>query len=136
MFAILKLSFTALFGFFDSGDHLVAFGRFRTIPVIFRLQGFEDFLHLVAILSPVVILLVQDEPKFETRVGSANVNTILFAKLHRFVELRMFVPVEHGPNLVVFLERVLFPGLFLEVLDGFFRDSFGNAHSGHYFHGD
>ena len=58
LFSILKLSFTALFGIFYSVDHLVAVGRFPGVPVIFRSQGFEDFLHLVSIFSPVVVFLV------------------------------------------------------------------------------
>ncbi len=54
----------------------------------------------------------------------------------------MFVPVEYRPDLVVFLERILYPvtapieSQFTGVLDCFFRDCMGNANSGNCFHGD
>ncbi len=90
----------------------------------------------------VLILLMQNQPKFETRVGAAGLDAVLFAKRHRFVEMRMFVSVEHGPDLVVFLERIFFPATapvesqISGVLDGFFRNGAGNAHGGDYFHRD
>ena len=101
-----------------------------------RRQGCENFLHLVALFGPVVIPLVQDEPKLETWVGTADVDAMLFAKRNRFVETRMFVSVEHGPDLVVFLERILFTALFWILLNSFFRHSVGNACGGDYFHGN
>ncbi len=96
----------------------------------------------MATFCPVVILLVQDQPKLETRVGAADVDAASFAKHNRFVEIRMFVSIEHSPDLVVFLERIPFsPTAPVEsqnsgALDGFFRDGVRNAHGGDYFDGD
>lgn len=96
----------------------------------------------MATFCPVVILLVQDQPKLETRVGAADVDAASFAKRRRFVETRVFVSVEYRPDLVAFLERILFsPTVPVEsqdsgALDGFFRDGIGNAHGGDYFDGD
>ncbi len=96
----------------------------------------------MATFCPVVILLVQNQPEFETRVGAADVDAASFAKRRRFVEVRMFISIEHGPDLVAFLERLLFsPTAPVEsqssgALDGFFRDGVRNAHGGDYFDGD
>ncbi len=135
LFSVFKLSFTALFGIFDSGEHLVAVGRFCTTHVIFRSQGFKNFLHLMAIFGPVVISLVQNQPKLETWVGAADVDAASFAERHRFVETRMLVSVEYRPDLIVFLERILFPATaWVESqrsceFDGIFCDGVGNAYS-------
>ena len=135
LLTVLKLSYASFFGIFYSVDHLVAVGRFCTTHVIFWSQGFKDFLHLVSIFGPVVILLVQNEPKLETRVGTTDVNAVLFAKRRRFIEARMFVFVEYRPDLVVFLERILFPATApvesqsSGALDGIFCDGVGNAYS-------
>lgn len=141
-FAISKLFFAAFFGFIDSFDYFVAVGRFRTVHVIFWTQGFEDFLHLVAVFSPVEIHLMQNKPKLETWIRAADVDAVSFAKSHRLIVVRMFVPVEHCPDLVVFLERIFFPAAApvesqsSGVLNGFFRNGVGNAHGGDNFQED
>ena len=142
LFVVLKLSFAAFFSFFYSSDHLVAVGRSSGVPIIFRSQGFEDFLHLVAVFGPVEIHLMQNKPKLETWIRTADVDAVSFTMRHRFLEARMFVPVEHRPDLVVFLERIFFPATApvesqrLCEFDGLFCNGVGNAHGGVCFQGD
>ena len=69
-------------------------------------------------------------------------DAVLFTMRHSFVETRMFVSVEHGPDLVVFLERIFFPlaapveSQRLCEFDGLFCNGVGNAHVRDYFHND
>ena len=56
-----------------------------------------------------MVLLVQDKPEFKTWVGAGDIDAVLFTMRHRLIVVRMFVSVEHGPDLVVFLERILIP---------------------------
>ena len=140
LFAASQLRLAALFCLFNSCCQIVAIRRFRSIRVIFRPQGFQHHLYLVPVARSIVVSLVQDQPEFETRIGTANMDAIALAERNRLVETRMLVAVEHRPDLVPFLERILFSAApprkpqSPSVLDSFRCDGEGNPHTRTGFH--
>ncbi len=131
-FAILQKLFAAAFGILDSCNQLAAIRRFRAARIIFRTQLPKRCLDFFPVVVSGVILLMQDQPKFETWIGAGNADAAPFAKRYSFIESRMIVSVEHSPDLVVFLKR--FPAAStprsLGKFSGLFRDGVGNAHAG------
>ena len=129
-------------GMLHTGDQIVAIRSLPTVLVVLRAQSLKNRLHLVAMLESVVVPFVQDQPKLETWIGTANENTVTVAQRYRFIESRMLVAVEHRPHLIVFFERVfastatsnesLGPGS----LDGSFGDGMGHSHARGDFHRD
>ena len=127
--------FAASFGLINSSYHLIAIRGFPAVLVVLGSQFLKEGLHLVAILIPVVVLFVQDQPEFKAWIGTADTNTVLFAKCYRFTEARMIVTVEYRPDLVGFFEGILSASaawtkpLRQGVLDGFLRYGVGDTNA-------
>ena len=129
-------------GMLHTGDQIVAIRSLPTVLVVLRRQSFKNRLHLVAILISVVVPLMQDQPKLEAWIGTANENAVTVAQRYRFIESRMLVTVEYRPHLIVFFERVfastaasnesLGPGS----LDGSLGDGIGHSDARGDFHRD
>ena len=94
-------------GMLHTGDQIVAIRSLPTVLVVLRTQSFKNRLHLVAILISVLVPLMQDQPKLEAWIGTANENAVTVAQRYRFIESRMLVTVEHRPHLIVFLRTSL-----------------------------
>ena len=92
------------FALVDPRYQIVAIGCLCPASIVLRSQIRKIHLHLVAIARPVVILIVQDQPQLEARIGAGQVHTVVPAKLHRLVVTRMLVAIEYRPNLIMFLE--------------------------------
>ena len=93
-------------GMLHTGDQVFAIRSLPNVLVVLRAQCLKNRLHLVAMLKSVVVLFVQDQPKLEAWIGTANENTVTVAQRYRFIESGMLVAVEHRPHLIVFFERV------------------------------
>lgn len=104
--APLQQGFGAPLGIFDPKHQILAVRCLRATRVVFRPEGLERCLYRVTVVRLVVVLLVQDQPKFEARIGPSNLHAVLLAACYCLFEARVRIPVKHGPHLVVFLERV------------------------------
>ena len=105
--AVPQQSCPAFFRHLNPRYQFVAVERLRPAGVVFRTQLPQQRLHPVAVVRLVVLLLVQDQPELETRVGATDANAVSLAQLYRVTKTRVLVAVEHRPYLVAFLERIL-----------------------------
>ena len=78
----------------DSAHQIIAIGDFPVVFRVLRSFSFQESLHSMTRLVPVVILLVQDQPKFEAWIGTGDMDARLFTERDSFVVARMFVSVE------------------------------------------
>ena len=77
--ASLQQNVTAPFGLLNSGCQIVAIRHLPAVLVVLRAQFRKNRLHLVTILISVLFPFMQDQPKLEAWIGTANENAVLFA---------------------------------------------------------
>ncbi len=74
--APLQQHFTPPFCLLNAGYQCVTIRHLPAFPVVLRSEFLNNGLHLVAILLSVVVPFVQDQPKLEAWIGTANPNTV------------------------------------------------------------
>jgi hypothetical protein len=59
-------------------------------------------------IGAVEIFEVKDQPHLKARIRSGDPDSIFTAPIDGLIEVRVFVPVEYGPDLIQTLERIGF----------------------------
>ena len=78
-------------------DHLRIVENLSLLVAVTRTRFTELSLAFVSIQRSVAFLIMVDPPKLETRIGYGKLDAVSVRHVLRFVESRMFVPIEHRP---------------------------------------
>ncbi len=79
VFASRELCFCTLFGLFDSGHQIIAIRSFSAIPHVVGTYSLEEPLYLVSLLTPIMVLLVQNQPEFKAWIRAGDMNAAVCA---------------------------------------------------------